>query len=195
MTQFQNRNFFIIAGLVLLMAFTRFNHFGSSVSLPDASLAVFFLGGLYLARFSGATFVFAALLIEAALVDYYAISVHGTSDWCVTAAYGFLAVAYAAMWFAGLWFAPRHDFSSKNTLELFGVATVASATAFFISNISFFLFSGYYAEMSAFEYASRVAEYFGSYILFTLLYIGSFVFAYKLYAQLKNKSVHDSHTV
>jgi len=44
----------VIAGLVLLMALTRYNHFGSSVALPDASYAVFFLGGLFLGRVRGA---------------------------------------------------------------------------------------------------------------------------------------------
>lgn len=183
----------LIAGLVLAMALTRFNHFGSSVSLPDASLAVFFLGGLYLARFSGALWVFAALLGEAALVDYYAISVQGTSDWCVTPAYGFLAFAYAAMWFAGHWFASRYTLSGKSLLNLFAVATVASAIAFVIANASFYLFSGRYAEMSAAEYTSRVAQYFGSYVAVALLYVACAVAAQMVFALLKGKAQRDSH--
>jgi len=34
--------------LMLLMAGTRFHHFGSAVNLPDASIAVFFLLGFLL---------------------------------------------------------------------------------------------------------------------------------------------------
>src|ERR1019366_1511685 len=116
---FENRSFMIVAGLVLAMVLTRFNHFGSSVALPDASLAVFFLGGLYLAKAPGARWIFAALLVEAALVDYYAITVIGTSAWCVTSAYGFLALAYGAMWFAGNWFAPRHTLTGRSLLGVF----------------------------------------------------------------------------
>ena len=42
----QNTTTWIGAALILLMAATRYNHFGSSLALPDASYAVFFLGGL-----------------------------------------------------------------------------------------------------------------------------------------------------
>ena len=81
MKLFQGRMWLVVAGLILVMAATRFNHFGSAVSLPDASFAVFFLCGLYLARFTRAsTIVFIALLLEAGLVDYYATSVQGISD-------------------------------------------------------------------------------------------------------------------
>jgi hypothetical protein len=38
------------SALAALRAATRFHHFGSAMYLPDASLAVFFLGGLYLRR-------------------------------------------------------------------------------------------------------------------------------------------------
>lgn len=190
---FDNRTWMIVAGLVLAMALTRFNHFGSSVSLPDASLAVFFLGGLYLAKLPAARWVFAALLAEAALLDYYAITVLGTSDWCVTPAYGFLALAYGAMWFAGKRFAPRHNLTGKNLLAVFAVAALACTLAFVISNASFYLFSGRYAEMSAVEYASRVAQYWGSYVAVALLYVACAVGAQMVYLLLKGKAHSGSH--
>jgi len=189
----QNRSWMVIAGLVLAMALTRFNHFGSSSALPDASLAVFFLGGLYLSRFRGALLVFVALLAEAMLVDYYAIAVRGTSDWCVTNAYGFLAIAYAAMWFVGRWFAPRHTLTGKNLPAVFVVAAVASSIAFVISNASFYLFSGRYAEMSAMEYSSRVAQYFVSYVAVALMYVACAVAVHMIYLTLKGKAHSDSH--
>ncbi len=185
---FENRSWMVVAGLVLAMALTRFNHFGSSAALPDASLAVYFLGGLYLSKFSKARWVFVALLMEAALIDYYAITVYGTSDWCVTPAYGFLALAYGAMWFAGNWFAPRHTMTGKNLLGVFAVATLASTLAFVISNVSFFLFSGRYAEMSAVEYASRVAQYWGSYVAVALLYVTCAVAVHMMYILSKGKA-------
>ncbi len=188
-----NRSWGIIAALMLVMAATRFNHFGSSLALPDASLALFFLGGLYLSRYSGALWVFAAMLAEAALVDYYAVTVQGVSDWCVTPAYCFLAVGYAVLWFAGRWFAPRHTLTGSRLLELLGVATLASAAAFVISNVSFFLFSGRYAEMGAAEYTTRVAEYFGSYVVMAVLYVFIAVAAQVLFTLLKGKTQRSSH--
>ena len=66
MTNIQTRAIVIFVALATLMAATRFNHFGSAVSLPDASLAVFFLGGLYLSRSArGSMMIFAALILEA----------------------------------------------------------------------------------------------------------------------------------
>lgn len=190
---FENRTWLVAAGLMLAMALTRFNHFGSAVALPDASLAVFFLGGLYLAKLPAARWVFVALLAEAALVDYYAINMNGTSDWCVTPAYGFLALAYGAMWFAGNWFAPRHTLTGKSLPGVFAVATLASTLAFAISNVSFFLFSGRYAEMSAAEYASRVGQYWGSYVGVALLYVACAVAAHMIYLLLKGKAHSGSH--
>src|SRR5512141_711534 len=104
----QNRTTWIATALVALMAMTRYNHFGSSVSLPDASYAVFLLSGLFLGRMRAGWAILALLLVEAALVDYYAISFQGISAWCVTSAYGFLMVAYAGLWAIGRWYAPRH---------------------------------------------------------------------------------------
>jgi len=190
---FQNSTFGVIAGLMLAIGLTRFNHFGSSAALPDASLAVFFLGGLYLARFSGALAIFVVLLAEAALVDYYAITVQGASDWCVTPAYGFLAVAYAAMWFAGRWVAPRHNLTVKSLLTVFATVSVASSLAFFISNASFYLFSGRYAEMTAVEYASSVAQYWGSYVAIALLYVACVVCAQMVFLLLSGKAHSNSH--
>ena len=192
---FENRSWMIIAGLLLAMALTRFNHFGSSVALPDASLAVFFLAGLYLAKFNGARWVFITLLAEAALVDYFAITIDGVSNWCVTPAYGFLAFAYGAMWFAGNWFAPRHTLTGKSLFEIFTVATAATTLAFIISNVSFFLFSGRYAEMSALEYTSRVVQYLGSYVAVALMYVACAVAAHMVVLLLKGKAHSGSHVV
>lgn len=190
-----NRTGIVIAGLMLAMAATRFNHFGSAVTLPDASLAVFFLGGMYLAGYARALWVFAALLIEAVLIDCYAIELQGVSDWCVTPAYGFLLFAYAVMWLAGRWFAPKQAKTLNSQMILLGVASGASAAAFVISNVSFFLFSGRYADMSAAEYTSRVAQYFVPYVGVALLYIACAVAVQMIAAALSDKSKRSTHPV
>jgi len=192
MKTLQNRSWLIVIALIFVMALTRFKHFGSDVALPDASLAVFFLGGLYLARFKLAGWIFAALLVEAVAVDYFAIVVQGTSAWCVTDAYGFLAFAYAAMWFAGRWFAPQHDLSAKRLLGMLAVVASASIVAFVISNVSFFLLSGRYADMSALEYASRVAQYLGSYVAVALVYVSLAVAIQKGVELAKGKAPGDA---
>lgn len=177
MKNIQTRTIAVFAALAALMAATRFNHFGSAVTLPDASLAVFFLGGLYLARSVRASMAaFIALIMEAGLIDYYATSVQGISDWCMTPAYWFLIPAYGSLWFVGRWFAPRfiregHTMQGKGLAGLAIVAWAACSFAFMFSNAAFYLFSGRFADMSATEYASRVAQYYGSYVSMALLYI------------------------
>jgi len=165
------RSWLVALGLMLVIALTRFNHFGSSFSVPDASLAVFILGGLYLARSPLAMPVFLILLAESAAVDYYAISLGGISDWCVTPAYGLLAVVYGMLWTVGRLFANRYRLTSTGFFSLLAVTTAASSAAFILSNVAFYLFSGRYAAMSAVEYASRVQEYLASYVLVALFYV------------------------
>ncbi|MDH2916330.1 MAG: hypothetical protein PXX77_05565 [Gallionella sp.] len=168
----QNRTFWLGAALVMLMGATRYQHFGSALTLPDASYAAFFLGGLFLGRVRGALLILTLLLLEAALVDFYAINFREISGWCVTSAYSFLVFAYAALWFVGRWFAPRYDLSAKGLLGLTVATVVAGSAAFVIANVSFYLLAGYFDSMSVVEYVSRVSQYYGSYVAVALMYVG-----------------------
>ncbi len=187
MKTLQSKTIWIGVALALLMAMTRFNHFGSAAALPDASYAVYFLGGLFLGRIRGALLVLALLLVEAALVDYYAINFRGVSGWCVTSAYGFLVFAYASLWFVGRWYAPRHDLTGKSLLGLFVAAAVAGSLAFVIANVSFYLLAGYFGRMSAAEYTSSVAQYYGPYVEVAVMYIGGAVVLQMLFSILTGK--------
>jgi len=172
MNNIQTRSIAIFALLAALMAATRFNHFGSAVSLPDASYAVFFLGGLYLSRFARASVAaFSVLIIEAGLIDYYATSVQGISDWCMSPAYWFLLPTYGSLWLVGRWFAMRYAMEGKGLTALALAAWAASSFAFAFSNATFYLFSGRFADMSTVEYTSRIAQYYASYVSVALLYI------------------------
>ncbi len=153
--------------LALLMAATRFHHFGSAMHLPDASLAVFFLGGFYL-RWPA---LFGCYLAEAALIDYLAIALGGVSDWCVTPAYAFLVPTYASLWFGGVWYARRHRMEWRTLALLAGAVFLAVSAAFLISNASFYVLSGYFPEMTWIDYASRVAKYFPPYASSAVAYI------------------------
>lgn len=161
----------IFAGLALLMAATRYNHFGSAVSLPDASLAVFFLAGFFLAwRTWPALLGFVVLLLEAGGMDYYATATQGVSNWCITPAYWFLVPTYASLWLGG-WFAVRQDHTWRGLTTSGVVAWLATTIAFLISNISFYLLSGRVSDMSAAEYASAVAKYYPPYLGGSLPYL------------------------
>ena len=153
--------------LALLMAATRFHHFGSATHLPDATLAVFLLGGFYLRRAGW----FAGYLGEAALIDYLAIAFGGVSDWCVTPAYLFLIPTYACVWGAGVWYAGRSRAEWRSVGTLLGALAIGVSAAFLVSNGSFYLLSGYFTEMSWTEYAARMAKYYPPYLAGALLYM------------------------
>ena len=180
----------IIIGLILAMAVTRFNHFGSAISLPDASWAVFFLGGLYLVRYPRtALAVFTVLLLQAGLMDSYVTTVQGVSDWCMTPAYWFLIPTYGSLWFVGRWFALNHSLGSKGWGWLTLSAWLANSFAFFLSNASFYLVSGRVNEMTATEYVSRVSEYYVSYVSMSMLYIAIIVGIQTLFSDFNKSKV------
>lgn len=161
-----NRYWHIALALAILMATTRFHHFGSALSLPDATLAIFFLAGFYL---RSALFM-PLFLAEAALIDYVAIA-NGVSAWCVTPAYVFLVPTYASLWLAGRWYAARHRQTWSTLVPLVLALLVATGVTFLISNGSFYLLSGYFADMSFGEYGARVARYFPLYLVNTFMYV------------------------
>lgn len=164
---FSDRRLSVALALALLMAATRFHHFGDLTHLPDASLAVFLLGGFYLRGLRA----FVCYLAEAALIDYLAIAYGGVSDWCVTPAYAFLIPTYGSVWFAGLWYARRSSFEWRTAGPLLGALLAGVSAAFLISNGSFYLLAGYFSDMSWTEYAARVAKYYPPYLSGALMYV------------------------
>lgn len=180
----QNR--FLCVVLVALMAATRMHHFGSSLHLPDASLAVFLLAGFLVAR----PLLFGALLLEAAALDYVAITHMGVSDFCVTPAYWFLIPTYAALWFAGRIYARVHQNSLRGLGLFSAVSFAAVSAAFLISNGAFYVFSGRFPDMSMSEYASRVAQYYVPYLTSAVIYLVPAVMLYVLFALRTNQAKH-----
>jgi len=169
----------IALGLVALMAATRSHHFGSALHLPDASLAVFLLAGFVIAS----PLLFGALLVEAGLIDYLAITQFGVSDYCITPAYWFLIPTYAVLWYAGRFYARIHQNSLRSLGQFAGLSFAATSVAFLISNGAFYLFSGRFPDMGVAEYVSRVSQYYAQYLSGAALYLVPAVLLYALFTQ------------
>ena len=165
-----------LAGLMLLMAATRFHHFGTAFSLPDASLAVFFLAGFW----QGGRYVLAALLLEAGLIDYVAITQLGVSDFCISPAYVFLIPSYALLWLAGQFSSKLPITSAQNAAKALTGLVVAATGAFFISNTSFYLLSDQVANISWSQYLHGFSLYYPSYLSVALFYSLSIIGLVKL---------------
>jgi hypothetical protein len=163
--------------LVALMVLTRFGHFGELSRLPDASWAVFFLGGLLLRDARG----FAAFFGLAWAVDLASFA-SGTPVDCFSIAYLFLVPAYGALWFAGARAASVLQASGATTrggawrpmtpVTLSLALAAGVTTAFVVSNAGFWAFGSGFSPMTAGEYAARVARYLPGYLLATALYVG-----------------------
>jgi len=153
-------NFKIMFALIALMGATRMHHFGGAFSLPDASLAVFFLAGLFL----NSRIFFAALLIQAGLLDYVAIAQFNVSDFCISPAYVFLIPTYFAMWFAG-----RFS-SSFKSISVLTTLLIATSSAFLISNMSFYFLSDKTAATDLLPYVMQTTHYYLPYTGYALMY-------------------------
>ncbi|MDA8420024.1 MAG: hypothetical protein M0039_02030 [Pseudomonadota bacterium] len=164
----QNARTYAIAGvLALLMAATRFHHLEAAFNIPDASVAVFFLAGLFLP----ASWFFPVYLAEAALIDYLAITYGGVSAWCVSPAYAFLIPAYGVVWYAGRSLASRSVSGWRGWFIRLGAAVIAAVAAFVISTGSFYLFSGRVSSGTLVGYLLHSESYFQYYVGSAFAYV------------------------
>lgn len=140
----QSQRLGIFLALALVMAATRMHHFeGHFDRLPDASWAVFFLGGFWLR--GSARWAFPVLMVLAVVLDYFAIRNLGLSFWdhyCVSVAYWFLVPSYFALWMGGTWLSRRYAGLTLKTLGLAAAALLVSeGVCYLLSNGSFYWLS------------------------------------------------------
>lgn len=166
--------------LAVAMVATRFHHLGSLLHLPDASMAVFFLGGLYLRRHGW----FALMLALAVAVDWASVGYAGNSDFCITAAYAFLPLAYAALWYGGRLYAGRLQPTAASLVVAFGVALVSASLSFAVSNGSFYWFGGRYADPHFSEYVVRLWQWGPLFVRTTLTYVAVALLVHAMLSRL-----------
>lgn len=154
----------VIGGiLVLAVLLTRTQHFGTAVSFPDASLAVLFLGGLWVARPAW----LAVALVAIFGMDAYALGVQQVSDYCMSAGYWGLLPTYALVW----WMGRKASVAGTDNTKAFVYGVMALSLAFVLSNAFWYGFSDKVAQLSVIEFASRVAQYYIPYVGFGLMYV------------------------
>ena len=142
--------------LALLMAATRSHHFATPTALPDASWAVFFLAGAWLA--SPRWFV--ALLALAVGIDAYAVGVAGVPGYCVTPAYAALLPSYLLLWVAGRGVASRQA-SVPADVARWALALCASAAlAELCASGAFYAFGGRFGAPTLAGFLQRELVFF-----------------------------------
>lgn len=173
----------LFTALAAVMVATRFHHFGDALHLPDASMAVFFLGGLWLRKHLG----FVAFLVLAVAIDWIAIQAQGKNffeHYCVTPSYAFLLLAYAALWYGGRAYAQRLQATPRALLGALAVGLVAASVSFLISNGAFYWLGGRYEDPNLSQYLARVWQWGPLFVRTTLSYIAVALAAYSLIARV-----------
>lgn len=174
-----SRPVIVTALLVIVMAATRINHFAI---VPDASWAIFFVGGFYLNRWRRV--LFPLLIIEAVLIDYLVISGQGLNFWnhyCVSAAYWFLLPAFFSLWFGGARLARVQSGLNLRSAGLLALGVViATSACFLISNGSFYWLSANVPARSFGGWMSNMGDWYFAYLVTTCMYVGVAALAHAL---------------
>ena len=158
----------LAAVIAFFMLLTRGSHVLTSVSLPDASLALLLIGGLYLRK--AAWFVLFAVL--ATVIDFSAAAIDSIQAFCLTDGYWGMLPTYAVMWLAGIWLGKQAN--SMDVVKFTGASVAATLAAFVISTQTYYLFSGRFPDAGIVESMQHGWEYLPSYMGFTMMYHAAF---------------------
>jgi hypothetical protein len=156
------RLWFLFAALILL---TRSTHLAFAVALPDATMALMLLGGMWIRRWPG----FAGLMGMVFASDWIATGTLGVPDYCLSPAYAGLVPAYLVVWLSGWWLHAKRPQASL--LGWLGTMLAASAAAFAISNAFWYAFSGGFDGWPVVRFAADVLAYYPAYAGTALGYV------------------------
>lgn len=134
--------------------------------VPDPTLALFFVAGIYL-RFWQAPVL---LLAGTGLTDVYSFYT-GVSTHCLSPAYPLLVPTYLSLWFGGRFFQTLKIDSVKHAARLVGVLFVATFLAFVISSGGFYMLSGKFQNQGLIGFWWRIVEYYPKYAGIAFVYV------------------------
>jgi len=164
-----NKTFACAAALAFFMLLTRGSHVLTQVALPDASLAVFLMGGLLLSNhWLGSAAWFVAFFVLATFIDFGAAALDPVQGFCLTNGYWGLIPSYAAMWLGGVWLSQQAD--AFKALPFALVTASTTLVAFVISTQTYYLFSGRFPANGLVESMQHGWEYLPSWMGFAAMY-------------------------
>lgn len=148
------------------MLLTRGSHVLTHVSLPDASLALFLLGGLLLKRWAW----FVAFFGLATFIDFGAAALDPLQGFCLTNGYWGLIPSYAALWFGGIWLSKQGNPFAALPFTL--VSLSATFIAFVVSTQTYYLFSGRFPAEGLIESMKHGWNYLPDWMAVNAAYFG-----------------------
>ena len=178
----------IAAALAFFMLLTRGSHVLTHVALPDASLALLLIGGLYLRKAAW----FVGFVMLATAIDFSAAAIDSLQAYCLTIGYWGMLPTYAAMWLAGVWLGKQSN--GLNALKFSLAAVISTLVAFVISTQTYYLFSGRFPNHGLVETIQYGWNYLPSYLAYTAMYLVGFWALAKASSKLNFIKSPTSHT-
>ena len=178
----------IAAALAFFMLLTRGSHVLTHVALPDASLALLLIGGLYLRK---AAWLVGFVMLATA-IDFSAAAIDSLQAYCLTIGYWGMLPTYGAMWLAGVWLGKQSN--GLDSLKFSLAAVVSTLVAFVISTQTYYLFSGRFPNHGLVETMQYGWNYLPSYLAYTAMYLVGFWALAKASSKLNFIKSLKSHT-
>lgn len=172
------------AAIAFFMLLTRGSHVLTHVSLPDASLVLFLLGGLLLKRSAW----FAGFFVLATVIDFSAAAFDPAQSFCLTNGYWGLIPAYGVMWLGGLWLRKQNAVFAPNLKAVSAYVLVSLITtflAFVISTQTYYLFSGRFPAEGLIESMQRGWEHLSNWMGFAAMYFAFVWLSVALWRSIK----------
>jgi hypothetical protein len=148
--------------LLSLMVLTRGDHLLTSVSLPDASFALFLIGGMLLKKPKW----FISLVFFSVVIDLVTLSMNSTYQIPINLGYLGLLTSYGIMWFFGLRIA-----NTKSFQKFIVLGVLSTLIAFLISTQTYNLLSGTFPDITIKDSIQTVWEYLSQSFVYTMSYL------------------------
>jgi hypothetical protein len=148
--------------LLLVMSITRGSHLLTSVSLPDASFALFLIGGMLLTKPKW----FISLFILSVVIDLATLSINSSYQIPINFGYWGLLPSYGIMWLFGSRIA-----NTKSFYKFMAFGVISTLITFVISTQTYNLLSGTFPNITIRESIQTGWEYLPQSLIYTMSYL------------------------
>ena len=159
---FKNTRIYLFTFLIFLMLLTRGDHLLTSVSIPDASFAIFLVGGILLKKPKW----FISLFILSVVIDLATLSMNNTYQIPINLGYLGLLASYGIMWFFGSRIA-----NTKSFVRFVAFGVISTLITFVISTQTYNLLSGTFPGMTIKQSIQTGWEYLPQSFIYTMSYL------------------------
>ena len=178
-----NKKYLVLVTAILLMALTRNSHSLTSLSIPDATMALFFIAGFYLKDLRW----FAGLFLLSTLIDAITSYIDPSMNLWHNISYLGMIFAYAIMWLAG-----AITIKNKSSFYFLLSSTISTVIAFTVSTQTYNLLSGAFPNITIKQSLHTGWEYLPQTFIYTMSYL---VIYWGIQALLKRQFVSQKTTV